>query len=276
MHYMQTSWLSSILRLNKFKRMSFVVIAMSWLLLAGCQRAQDDKTSKIDLQIPEASVFKKLTSDSLSKTDNAASNATIDFENLCFAVQVSASDITYEPKSKCDFRKGMVVGSVPAGGTLSLDVSRGSDRIFEVYGYLKKSSADTCGSVPEIIPDADLSRIYLLGKSDPQSIQQPEVSVSIDIKLPSSDQNVISQFSLPPSCVVASDDSTDTDPTNPKKSMTSALELKSSQFLVRGNFLHSKSNEQSSSQFKVKSKLQYSTQNAWQSQNGFQVRTLGN
>lgn len=240
--------------------------ALSVLLTLGCQRAQDTDLSKVALQIPSESAFKaSAMAGSLSKTSSLSEP--LDVSKLCFAVQVSASDIPYAAKDSCDFRKGIVVGSVAAGENLVIDVPRGNDRLFEVFGYLRKSNTEPCGPVPDVIPASDLQRIYLLGQSATVNVTQPEMVVEIAVKIPTSDQNIAAtSASLGASCQLPVTKT----PTAPAV----AIELKSQNFVARGNLTASQVQVQKSERFIVRSKMSYNSNPALFTGTGLQVKTL--
>jgi hypothetical protein len=179
----------------------------------GCSRPSDNigQNSSIKIKIPSSSQFKKIRSSlkSSSKLNSLAGSLLvdnpIDYDRLCFLVNVSGGNIT--PVSQdltCNISRGIVKGTVAAGQELSLDVPSNQSVNFELYGYLRNSLSDTC---PEIIDPTwswPLDKVYQLGITEQVQIVYPQTDVTINIDLPMASQNIVVANVWPNTCLPSS------------------------------------------------------------------------
>lgn len=151
------------------------------LTLISCKRPEQ-KSASVTLQIP-----------SVSQSMSAS-----DYSLLCFVANVKSLQIPAVAATTCDVEKGLVAGSVAAGGVLSLDVPVGEANTFEIYGLMRKSLSESCPTDLQASWKWPLTKVYFLGKATAVNIVPPESQVTVSISLPS--QNIVSQNSWPQSC----------------------------------------------------------------------------
>lgn len=160
----------------------------------ACQRPESDMAS-VSIQIPTAQQFEA--------AKESAMGTTVDYNRLCFAVIVKGPGVgTLQPATSCMVERMQMSSAVTTGQTLELDVIGGADRTFEVYGFLRKSTADACpttstelgwGSFPA-------SQIYFLGSKAGVNVVAPTTAVPISITLPPDSMNIAVARSWPASC----------------------------------------------------------------------------
>ncbi len=173
----------------------FYFILLSQLLLACTRPQSQDKAAAILIQVPTAAQYQASAAGKIS-----AQTTTIDFNLLCFAVNVKSSSLAViPPASSCEVERGLVVGSVGPGQSLSLDMLEGTAD-FEIYGFLRNSASDPCPQVTPAAWNFPMKKIYFLGKSVGVAVTSPSTDVAITIALPSPNQNLVAQNSMPASC----------------------------------------------------------------------------
>jgi hypothetical protein len=170
-----------------------IIVLLNLIALTACYRVQDD-SSKVSIQIPTASQFGKMQNVSAS---------VIDYNLLCFAVNVKGPGITTSGANSCDIDRGLFEGQTKAPGEeLVIDVPGGDGRIFEVYAFLKNNSSQSC----PIVGKGDwggwyTNKIYLVGSKEGVTISPPLSTVEIKITLPDSSQNLAAVHSWAPTCL---------------------------------------------------------------------------
>lgn len=165
------------------------------LVAFGCQRAQENKSS-VTIQIPSASQFQGLS----QATGKVGSLATVDYEKLCFLVNVKGDGLP-KTTATCEFERGTLTGTVAPGTVLTLEVLSGDARTFEIYGFLRESNTDTCPTVSEKGLGWPVNKIYFLGQAANVTVSPPSTSVDVKITLPNASQNIVAQNNLPGSCL---------------------------------------------------------------------------
>jgi hypothetical protein len=153
------------------------LIACTTLLAISCTRQQKSGSS-IAIQIP--------TINELKNAKVGALSGSIDPALLCFGVNVVGPGISTNAPSSCDIQRGATAGMVPPGGVLSVDVAKGEERVVELYGYLRSSSADSCPSAFPVKQSALWNSTYAVGKTSHISVQEAEQVVDVTLVLPSS------------------------------------------------------------------------------------------
>lgn len=159
-------------------------------LLAACQPASVDR-SKIKIRIPTAA--------ELQAAGKVTSLALIDYNLLCFAVNVTGGPIPSQNLS-CDVPKGVITGSVPQGGTLELDVPYGEGMTFEVFGLLRTSTSVACPAVTADSWNWPLKKVYSLGKTANIKVSLPDQSVEVMVAMPDAADHLFASLSLPATC----------------------------------------------------------------------------
>lgn len=158
------------------------LVLLSLFALAACQRPQDEG-SRVSIQIPSAKQF--------SKMQNVSALA-VDYNLLCFGVNVKGPGITGSSATSCDIERGIFSGATASPGQkIELDVPSGDRRVFEVYAFLRDNVSQSCPVVTEGTWGGwSTSKIYAVGKSDPVTITPPASTVSISLNLPEASQNL--------------------------------------------------------------------------------------
>lgn len=174
---------------------NFIICTLCIFIFVSCKRAQQEGGSSISIQIPTAQQFKAQQS-KLSAVKSSA----IDYSLLCFGVNVKGPGIDPIPAGSCKVEQGITSDqAVKDGGTLTIDVPKGQDRVFEVYGFLRSAAGDAC---PTTGPDWNwpVNKIYLLGTKSGVTLLNDSESVAIDITLPDESQNIAIVKAWPASC----------------------------------------------------------------------------
>ena len=121
---------------------------------------------------------------------------------MCFGVQVTGPGIANASGPVCSWKVGQTAGYVPSGENAVLvldDIPKGNNLRFEIYGYLRASTSDTCGVIPNVISQAELDRTYFLGQNS-KLIQDTNDSVEITINIPAEADSLSTRISLASSC----------------------------------------------------------------------------
>ena len=184
------------------KALRFLLICSPIFFGSACHRAADEAgtgggSTAVSIRIPTAQEFNKLSSKVGSQSVSA--QAAIDYDLLCFAVNVKGAGIPTTPAQSCEIERGIINGSVPAGGALTLDLPAGVAS-FEIYGFLRTSASQGC---PTFLPsgwDWPLQKTYFLGRANSITLTPPEANVAISISLPDAAQNLVVQNSWSASC----------------------------------------------------------------------------
>ncbi len=169
--------------------LKFSTAAIAVVLLASCSQKQGS-TSSIKIVLPSAS------SQKLSQSVSAQS---FDFTVACFAVNVTGPMIPQTANS-CSPAVGVFSGFKPSGSTVTMEVPMGSARKIEVYLFNRALATDTCPSdFSALTPD----KIALVGSVGGVEMNQPDVSVNLQVTAPVAGVNLTTQNVVPASCVVA-------------------------------------------------------------------------
>lgn len=174
-----------------------VLTALVIFSVFGCAPPTNSSRSKISIRLPGAS-----TGASSSKAESVSASSAYDFSLACYAVNVKGSDIpALKSAGTCDIPRGIFAGFVAAGGSLTLDVPRGSARSLEIFSFLRDSSTAPC---PTLHDFGSLARnkIARVGRVPSFDTQAAEVELEVTISAPAAGVSVVSQYSLPSSCVV--------------------------------------------------------------------------
>lgn len=158
--------------------------------LTACKRAAEEAT-QVSIQIPSAH--------QLSQKYGAQS--VVDFNLLCFAVDIQGSSIPIKPADTCQPAKGEILGSVPPGGTIQGDVTEGT-YTFKIYGFKRNSATEICPNpmTTDNFSGWPLKRIYFLGEAPDQAIAGATKEVPLTVTLPDDSNNLFVQNSLPAAC----------------------------------------------------------------------------
>jgi hypothetical protein len=168
---------------------------------AGCQRGPEG-SSKLVIQAPS-----KVPALASSKSSQESSVSSMGLppsgRKACYGVSVSASDIPSNSQS-CGPDLGIVAGFVEAGGTVEVQVPRGSDRRIQLYLYLEGDGENTpCPAMGRSFSSTLLPRLYLIGEASGVSLQNAVEDVTINASFPGLTMTIAKQLNLPSSCTVA-------------------------------------------------------------------------
>jgi hypothetical protein len=178
--------------------LSSLVWAVLILFLSSCSNhSAQQNTSSFTIQFPNA----KDTSAHATGHNSALASAVYAFSPACFAINVTASDIANQKQNTCDVPIGIFQGFVAPGATVTVTVPQGHSRKLEIFAYLRTSSADACPSGQSDLGGLDRTRLVRV--NDPVTFDAMSASVDVTVNLnnPGNSQNLISQYSLPKSCV---------------------------------------------------------------------------
>lgn len=178
-------------------RNSYLFLLLFILSTNGCKRAADEvsNSAKISISIPsEAQFFAK------HKAELSSASATINYSLFCFVANIKGGPLPTSPAQTCDIEKGLVLGSAPPGGVLSVDLTSGSGYSFEIYGLLRGSTSEACPPVTAQSWSWPLTKVYFLGRTDGIEIAAPTTDVLVNLSLPNANNNLIAVQGLPSSC----------------------------------------------------------------------------
>jgi hypothetical protein len=183
----------------KNQKVIIKILALSLLGLAACQRANKEDASSISsVSIAFPTVQQFAASQSKTMSQSVGALAVVDYSKMCLSVQASGAGIVpTEGLASCDWRKGVVSAVAIPGQTIELEVPKGTNRTFDVYGYLRDNTTDACPTVPAVMTSAVLAKTYLLGRTIGVELSQAQATVNIQLSLPQDTNTVVSQLSLP-------------------------------------------------------------------------------
>lgn len=169
----------------------------------SCSRPSDvsQQNSSVKLRLPTTEEFKNLPAHSKIRT--LSIDSPVDYNRLCFLVNATGEKITSTNSADltCNISRGVVVGSVAPGQELSLNLDSNQLVNFEIYGYLRNNSTDTCPTLTDSNWNWPLDKVYLLGNTMQVQITYPNTDVVINIDLPMTHQNIAVKKSWPKTCL---------------------------------------------------------------------------
>lgn len=186
--------------MNSTKRFFLLLIIALSYTIAGCRPAAPSVASQVVVVFPNKAQFLNLQSDSQKTGSEISTLAAINYNSLCFAVNVKSPKISVT-KNSCDVERGISVGSVPAGSEIILaDIPTGIDNTFEIYGMVKTNSSDPCPAVNLTSWNHSLRKIYLIGKKTGVVLEKPEEEVTIQLTMPDQASHIAYENSFAASC----------------------------------------------------------------------------
>lgn len=165
------------------------------VFLSACQPDTGKSLSQVSIRIP--------TKDEFYKSNKMSAQTAVDYDQLCFAVNVKGGTIPPQ-NSNCDIEKGILVGSVGSGGTLGVDVPYGDNISFEVYGLLKTGVSAECRKIVDKAWNWPMNKIYQLGKREGVDIRNPEMIVAISVTMPQESRHILAENNFPSTCANSS------------------------------------------------------------------------
>lgn len=173
-------------------KLGFALISMS---LAGCSPTSGSGTSKVSITIPKSSSIQSL------RSSGVHSQQAIDWDRGCYAINVTASDLPAGSTGSCSIPTGIFSGFVAAGGTLQLDVPRGSARKLEVLFYKRLNANAKCPTFDaNSFNSMDPASVVRVGKVDSFETKSDSVTVDVYLTVPGDAESLISQYKLAAAC----------------------------------------------------------------------------
>jgi hypothetical protein len=182
--------------------MRFCILILYFFVLSGCTPKVGGNQSTISLNLPSLNELNSKPANSQKVSTLSIDAGDIKWENACFMVSVTASDIPPKSASTCDLPSGVFYGSVAPGAnattsTVSIEVPKGSGRRVAVYAYFRHSSAEAC-AIHDNLNRYSKDRVGILGLLKDVSLEKDNETLDIDISLPT--QMLDADYSLPPAC----------------------------------------------------------------------------
>jgi len=166
----------------------WLIIVMASALSVACTRGDKKDSTKIRISAPQGKL--------------GALVAVPGDRKPCFAVNVTAEDITGYAGDSCSPATGVLAGFAESGAPIQAIVRSGSKRNVALL-MLLKASGDTsaCPVLGTKIEAADLEHTYLIGEATNLSLSGPSQEVTIDAVFPGVEQNLAVQLGYSPSCI---------------------------------------------------------------------------
>lgn len=149
-----------------------------------------------------------------SVSDNSGANSKVVFQmpksfgngsftgNACFAVNITASDITKASPGNCDTQYGVFGGLIQAGEAIELETKFGSSRTIDIYLVI---SDNPCGPFD---PNRGIGKVFgsnnvfRIGHKEGVNFDKPEVTVEMPIELPNQANSFKNILGSPASCEI--------------------------------------------------------------------------
>lgn len=187
-----------------FMRFLSAVPLIATFALSACSK--NEGTSSVSFRIPSVTELEaRGVPQSKSVTALGIPDATRNWAYACFLVNVTGPEIASVSAAQCDISLGKFAGSVPpstsvSDSKLSLQVPKGSGRKFEIFAYFRNSTSEACPSNISRLSQMNLDHTARIG-STTVDLAKDEETVDIVIQVPGASDSVITQYSLPATCV---------------------------------------------------------------------------
>ena len=175
-------------------------LTLAGLLQAGCSSKSADTAAQMHIQFPSVSESKIASAKVSASSTPSALIANFDWALVCYAVNVSASDISKSPAGSCDVPLSIFKGTVPPGGDLLLKVPKGGARTVDVLVYSRATAAEPCPTLDKDFSTLSRTRIARVGQTNGVDMFNDNVEVSVDISAPAAGTTLLSQYNLPDIC----------------------------------------------------------------------------
>jgi hypothetical protein len=168
-------------------------------IMLGCQRSPSNVHSKMSIRVPDAA-------NRLNKTGGVgAMSAMPSDRKVCYGVNVTGLGVTGTPATNCSPATGLLGGFVDAGGSIEMQVTRGSKRTVELYAYLESPGQNSpCPKAIGPLPATDLAQIYKVGAAYNVDMSADETTVEILAEFPGLPNNIAQELALPAVCTATS------------------------------------------------------------------------
>lgn len=174
----------------------FILLMSFAFALAGCRAEAPSGSSQVAIVFPNKAQFMN----SLKTGSQVSALAAINYNTLCFAVNVKSPKIT-TTKNTCDVERGISVGSVPTGSEIIVaDIPIGSENTFEIYGLVKSNPSEPCPTVSNASWNHSLNKIYLIGKKTGVVLEKQDEEVTIVLTMPDQTAHIAYENSFPATC----------------------------------------------------------------------------
>jgi hypothetical protein len=204
----------------------------------SCAKTASEK-SAVTIQFPKPP--------SGSSSQKLGGGSTPSWAEACFIANISGDGIPAQKSNNCEIETAIFAGSVAAGGALTLEVPRGENRKLEVFAYFRANSNDPCPTLTGGFGSLDRTQVARIGTNPNFSTNANEVTVPVTVSLPTAGVDLLTQYSLPATCVASANPK----PGSPNLSVGGGR-LTSAAFVVQGRLNSSQKEVQlSSSPFKV-------------------------
>ena len=184
------------MRMNRpFSSTSVVLVAAAvfGLLASSCGMTAASKDSKLSIQFPTVASLNAMPGSNKISAQGYA------WANACFIVSVTGPGISTH-KSTCEVENGTFRGSIPPGGSVELDVPRGPARKLDLFAYFRASPTDLCPTASRLAA-FDVSKTVRIGQVAAFDLFTAAVTVNAKVTLPNSTDNLLTQYSLPKTCL---------------------------------------------------------------------------
>lgn len=180
---------------NVGRLFNFGVAAFAVISLASCG-PKKASSSSISIILPSAQ-NQKISSKAIQSNPSAL--GAFDFTLACFAVNVVGDGI--DPKiNSCGPNVGIFSGFKTPGSTVQMIVPTGKNRSVEVYLFNRASAGDSC---PLDFSGPSPDKFTLIGTVSAVDMTAPTTNVDITVAAPAAGVNLVTQLSLPGSCVAS-------------------------------------------------------------------------
>lgn len=163
----------------------------------SCQRDVSQVQNGFRIPTPTVDELRKANSE-LFYSATGDSSWPLD-RKICFGVSIDAADIPSN-SAECSPQTGIVAGFVEAGGTLEVEVPRGSARRIDLYAYLQ-DLASPCPKMPSKL-DGEMSlQTYRVAVIERIDLLDTEQVVNMKAVFPGRSQHLAQQLNYPASCL---------------------------------------------------------------------------
>lgn len=173
-------------------RFSFLISFTLAFAIAGCRAEAPSGASQVVVVFPNKAQF--------ASSLKVSALSVIDYNTLCFAVNVKSPKIT-TTRNSCDVERGISVGAVPSGSEIVIaDIPIGPDNTFEIYGLVKNNAGEPCPVVDKMNWNHSLNKIYLIGKKTGVVLEKQDEEVTIILTMPEQSAHIAYENSFPATC----------------------------------------------------------------------------
>lgn len=156
--------------------------------LSGCTRAGEN-LARMQIQMPPHPSVSAKSTNYTPQSDAFA---------FCYMVNITGDGIKPN-KLSCYPDGGGRTSFLPPLANASLEVDRGANRRVELFGYVPRAG-ETCATVGLDLQNVPLNRLFLLASQPNVAMNDPEVTVKLNVVFPGLANHVGVQSGVDPSC----------------------------------------------------------------------------